>query len=180
MGEITQLLEEVAARGDGALDQIFSRLHGELKALARSRLSRTPGQTLTPTGLVNELYVKFAEAERLNLESRKHFFVCAASAMRQIVVDAARARNAEKRGGDVFFVTLTEPADAEIDTDVLALDEALGDLEQIDPQLRELVELRLFAGLTIEEVSELKSRSQRSVYREWARARAFLHARMRD
>ena len=178
MSEVTRLLEQAAADQEGALDEVFRRLHGELKILARSRLGRDRRNTLTPTGLVSELYLKFAGADQLDIKSQHHFFACAATAMRQIMVDAARAAHAGKRGGDAIFVTLTEPGLADHDTQIVALDDAMNELQQVDRELRELVELRFFAGLSMDQIAELKTRSVRSISRDWSRARAFLHAQL--
>lgn len=178
MGEITRLLELAAQDAEGALDEVFQRLHGELKALAASRLRRSHGLTLSPTGLVNELYLKFTGAGQLDLQSRQHFFACAAAAMRQIVVDAARAEGARKRGGDQVFVTLTDPGEPSDTVEILALDRAMQDLETWDKDLSRLVELRFFAGLTLEQIAEVTRRSPRSLKRDWTRARAFPHAQL--
>ncbi len=178
MSEITRLLEQAADNSQSALDEVFQRLHCELKILARSRLSPSANLTLTPTGLVNELYLKFSAAEQITLEGQRHFFACAASAMRQIIIDAARAVKAGKRGGEIIFVTLTAPQDLDPDTQVLELNEAMNQLQQIDGELSELVELRYFAGLSMEQIAALKQRSTRSLNRDWQRARAFLHAQL--
>lgn len=182
MGEVTRLLEIAGSRdpeaSNEALDEVFRRLHQELQALAGHRLRQARGQTLTPTALVNELYLKFSRAARLDIESEQHFFACAAAAMRQIVVDAARAASAGKRGGSALFVTLTDAGAPAEDTQILALDEAMEDLDALDSELRQLVELRFFAGLTLDEIARIKNRSARSLRRDWSRARAFLHAQL--
>lgn len=176
--EITQLLERAVNDDRKALDEVFQRLHQDLKVIARSRLREMNQITLTPTGLVNELYLKFTKSQHLDLESRKHFFACAATAMRQIVVDAARAAAAGKRGGDAIQVTFTEPGVVDNDTQVMALDQAMEELDALDQDLRQLVELKFFAGLDMAEISALTERSVRSLHRDWQRARAFLHARL--
>lgn len=178
MSEVTRLLEQVAADREGALDEVFRHLHGELKILAHCRLNRDRRNTLTPTGLVSELYLKFASADELDIKSQHHFFACAAAAMRQIMVDAARSAAAGKRGGDMIFVTLTEPGMAETDTQLVALDDAMNELQQVDGELSDLVELRFFAGLSMDQIADLKKRSVRSISRDWIRARAFLHAQL--
>jgi RNA polymerase sigma factor (TIGR02999 family) len=178
MNEITRLLQQAAEDQEGALDEVFHRLHGELSILARSRLSPDSNLTLTPTGLVNELYLKFSGAEQLSLESQHHFFACAASAMRQIIIDAVRSAKAGKRGSDLVFVTLADPEGIEPDTQVLELDDAMNRLQQVDTELRELVELKYFAGLSMDQIANLKQRSPRSLQRDWLRARAFLHAQL--
>lgn len=178
MGEITELLNAAARDQSGALKDVFSRLHQELKVLARSRLRGNRQQTITPTSLVNELYLKMAGSESLSLGSRRHFFACAASAMRQILMDSARSKNAEKRGGDLLFVTLTDSEPGDVGSEVIALNDALDSLQVVDENLKELVELRFFGGLTVSEVAELREQSTRTVERDWAKARAFLYAQM--
>jgi RNA polymerase sigma factor (TIGR02999 family) len=180
MSEITELLSQARAGSKDSLDAVFSQLHAELKVLARNRVRRGPEQTLTATALVNEVYLKLIGAQQLELSSRKHFFACAAAAMRQILVDSARASSAEKRGGDLQFVTLTGTlaGDADTDAEILSLDLVLQDLEQIEPGLMELVHLRFFAGLSMEEIAGLTGRSVRSLHRDWSCARAFMSARL--
>lgn len=180
MKEITQLLQEAANESKGSLDEVFRQLHAELKILARSRIRGIPNQTLTATALVHELYLKLIGAQKLDLESRQHFFACAGVAMRQILVDAARSSSAQKRGGDLIFVTLVDPggSDSNDATEILALDQAMEELKEVEPELAELVQLRFFAGLSLQEIAELKGRSARSLQRDWSCARAFLNARM--
>lgn len=178
MGEVTDILERVESGDASALDDVFDRLHGELLALARSRLGGTD-DTLSATALVNELYLKLIRTERLSLSSKGHFFACAATAMRQIMIDAARANIAGKRGGpEAIRITLTEAGIADHDTQIVALGEALDALDAVDADLRELVELRFFAGMPMEDIAEIKMRSVRSLHRDWTRARAFLHAQL--
>lgn len=180
MGEITELL--VAAR-EGApekLEAVFSAVYPELKKLASWRAShQAGGSTLTTTVLVHETYLKLVGARHLDLQDRKHFFACAGRAMRHILVDHARAAMAEKRGGGLAPVELpAEVADRAPAPDWIDLDRALVELDEVQPALRELVELRFFAGLTREETAALLGCSERTVQRDWQRARAFLHARM--
>jgi RNA polymerase sigma factor (TIGR02999 family) len=180
MSEITQLLRAEGQSPD--LKGVFERLYPELKALARARLAAmSGGQTLTPTALVHEAYVKLIQAENLDLQSQRHFFACAGKAMRNIVVDHLRSSGAKKRGGDQVAVTLTENLAGQGDpSQILDLDEALDELDQINPQQRELVEMKFFAGLSIREIAELMELSNRTAWREWQRARAFLHARVAE
>lgn len=180
MGDITQLLQ-AAREGQGpALDRVFAQVYPALRALAAGRLAGQPGErTLSATALVHEAYLKLVDAAALQLRDRQHFFACAARAMRQILVDHARARGAVKRGGPLDPLTLSaaEPAAAP-DADLLDVDAALDRLDAIDPALRELVELRLFAGLTLPELAAGSGRSLRSVNRDWQRARALLLAQI--
>lgn len=180
VAEITQLLHRAEQGDDASLDAVFRALYPELRQLAAARL-RGHQDTLSPTVLVNEFYLRLHEGGPLSLNSRRHFFAAAAKAMRWIIVDQARRRNADKRGGGVAAVTLTErlaamPEDAE----VLALHDCLDVLDRLDPRRREVVELRYFVGLEFSEVAELLGCSERTAKREWARARAFLHAMLSE
>lgn len=181
MSEITEMLSRAADGDQASLGAVFERLHSELRVLARSRLLGASNQTLSATALVHELYLKLMGAQQLDLGSRQHFFACAGAAMRQILVDAARASSAEKRGGDLHFVTLNEALDnvaTETHTEMLALDAAMEELGRIDPDLLELVHLRFFAGLSMEAIAKLGGRSVRSLHRDWSCARDFLNARL--
>lgn len=182
MSEITELLNQANDGTRASLDEVFSRLHAELRVLARNRVQRGPEQTLTATALVHEVYLKLIGAQHLDLVNRQHFFACAAAAMRQILVDSARASSAGKRGGDLQFVTLTGANLGEVNTDadMLALDQVLRELERVEPDLMELVQLRFFAGLSMDDIAQLTGRSARSLHRDWSCARAFLGARLAD
>ncbi|MEM9531588.1 MAG: ECF-type sigma factor [Pseudomonadota bacterium] len=182
MTEITQLL--VAARdGDAdALKQVFEDIYPDLKRIAAARLAAVQtGETVTPTVLVNELYLKLSSAARLDLVDRRHFYACASKAMRQILIDHARQAGAQRRGGAQPAVTLTENLAADTNAshpDLLDLDAAIADLGEVEPQLHDLVEMKFFAGLTVGEIAKILERSERSVKRDWSRARAFLHAQL--
>lgn len=176
--EITQLLKQAEAGEPERLAEVFEALYPELRRLAASRL-RKDECTFSPTALVNEFYLRLSVGEPLSLVDRRHFFAAAAKAMRWIVVDHARRRTAEKRGGGLSPVTLSERLESAGDsTEVLALHEGLEALDQVNPRLRELVELRYFIGLEFSEVAELLQCSERTAKREWARARAFLYAQL--
>lgn len=183
MTEITRLLAN-ARDGDGnALKQVFEDIYPELRRIAVARLAAVKiGNTITPTVLVNETYLKLTGASKLQLVDRRHFFVCASKAMRQILIDYARKSSAQRRGGQQSPITLTEnlgAGDAESQPlDLLDLDEALADLLEVDSQLHELVELKFFGGLTLGEIAEISQRSVRTLKRDWVRARAFLHAQL--
>lgn len=179
MTDITQLLQRAEAGDDASLQQVFAELYPELRRIARARLM-LDGATLTPTVLVHDVYLKLTAGEPLSLESRKHFFTCAARAMRMIVVDHARRRGALKRGGDQHRITLDEKAASApgIDLDVLALDRALEQLKARDRQQAEVVELHCFGGMNFAEIAELMACSERTTKRYWSRARAYLHVQM--
>lgn len=180
MSEITELLRAAQSGDNASLDAVFERVYAELRALAAARLASQPGEnTLSATALVHESYLKLSEAAQLSLTDRKHFFACAARAMRQILVDRARSRSADKRGGGIEPLTLSHAEGIDGDQpEVLDLDVALDRLDEIDGSLRELVELRVFAGLTLQQVADTSGRSLRSVNRDWQRARALLLAQL--
>jgi RNA polymerase sigma factor (TIGR02999 family) len=176
-GEVTLLLGALQAGDRAALDRVLPRVYDELRALARSQLRRQPGATLEATALVHEAYVKLGRSGALNAVSRSHFLAIAASAMRQVLIDRARAARSQKRGGGAAAVTLSDqaPAAAVRADELLALDEALATLE---PRQRLVVECRFFAGMEEREIAEALGVSERTVRREWVRARAWLYARL--
>lgn len=177
---ITELL---IAWGDGrpeALDDLVPLVYADLRRLAAGyMIKETPGHSLQPTALVHEAYVRLVDQRRVQWRNRAHFFGVAANMMRRILVDHARKRRAEKRGGDVERVTLVgeEVAAAEQNgIDILALHESLERLAAFDPQQERIVELRYFGGLTIEEAAEVIGISAATVVREWTIAKAWLRA----
>jgi RNA polymerase sigma factor (TIGR02999 family) len=184
---VTRLLAELEEGDRGALDELFSRVYGELHALARRQRRRWHGNhTLNTTALVHEAYVKLVGREQISVESRAHFLALAARAMRQILCNYARDQRARKRGGGIERVTLDDlpeagrwaaspedPSDA-----LLALDEALRRLETVDPRQSTVVECRFFGGLTVEETAAAMRVSPRTVKRAWAVAQAWLHREM--
>ena len=147
--------------------------------MARRQLAGQHGQTLDATALVHEAYLRLVGRHAAHFDDRAHFFAYAASAMRSVVVDYARQRLAQKRGGDLHRVTEL-PDDVEgglrLDEDMLALDTALTKLAGVDTKLAQVVELRYFAGLSEQEIAELLQRSERSIRRDWQKARMFLLA----
>lgn len=176
--EITGLLEQVRAGDAQQLSAVFERLYPQLHQIAAARL-RGGERTLTPTVLVHELYMRAVSGEPLGALDQRHFFTTAAKAMRWILVDHARRRSAGKRGGDLAPVTLTDSLAAPVGhVEMLDLETALEALGGINPQQREIVELHWFAGLEFARIAALLECSERTVYRQWERARAFLHARM--
>ena len=179
--DVTQLLQ-AWSDGDRTVEEPLLRaVLGELRQQAvRAMRRESPTHTLQPTALVNEAYLRLIDQRRVQWRSRAHFFGVAASLMRRILVDHARRRLAEKRGGDANRISISdvEPADraseAAQDVDVLALHEALERLAALDPEQERLVELRYFSGLTIEETAEALGISPATVKREWRFARAWL------
>lgn len=164
-----------------ALDHLFSVTYEELRRLASSVRRDDPGATLNPTALVNEAWIRLANSPPLTTTSNLHFKRIAARAMRQVLVEAARRRNSQKRGGEmVTFVALNEsdtPAGAS-GRSVLALDDALAELERLEPRQAMLVESRFFGGLEVREIAELLQVSEITVHRDWRAAKAWLAARL--
>lgn len=175
---ITQLL---LAWNDGnkeALDKLMPLVFDELHRQAARFLRRERSDhTLQTTALINEAYLKLVDQHRINLQSRSHFFAIAANLMRQILVDYARSKNREKRGGNLIKLSLDEAevvAGKEKSIDLMALDEALSKLEKIDPRQARVVELRYFGDLTLEETAEALNISRTTVTEDWAMAKAWL------
>lgn len=171
-------MSEASREGDErTLSDLAPLVYDELRRLARGYIGRErPGHTLQPTALVNEAYLRLAKDRRQAWQSRAHFVAVAALSMRQILVERARARQAQKRGGERARVTLDEGLVAAPDRsiDLLAVDDALTKLASIDPQQAKLVELRFFGGLTIDESAEALDISPATVKRHWTMARAWL------
>ena len=164
------------------LDQLFSATYDELRQLAFVVRAGDPSDTLSPTALVNEAYVKLADTLRIRPASRLHFKRIAARAMRQVLVDAARRRAAEKRGGDFVMVTLDESLDATVgrSEDLLALDAALDALGKMEPRQALMVECRFFGGFELAETAELLDVSESTILRDWRAARAWLGRELRS
>jgi len=163
------------------VSEVLPLVYDELRQLARRYMRRErPGHSLQATALVHEAYLRLLKDKRRPWRNRAHFFAIAASSMRQILVERARARGAAKRGGSRVRVSLGDVGAGEKDSplDVLALDDALGRLAAFDPQLARIVELRFFAGLSLEEVAEALSSSVATVKRNWSVARAWLRREM--
>lgn len=182
-GDVTRLLEDLGAGVDGAADRLWPVVYGALRGLADQYLGHeSSAHTLQPTALVHEAYVRLVGKGDLGAGGRGHFFAVAAQAMRRILVDHARRRGAVKRGGDLRRVPLLdEPAaDAVPDEYLLKLDDALSELAALDPPLAQVVELRFFGGLTIEETARLLEVSTMTVKRRWLVAKGWLHRRITE
>lgn len=176
--EITCLLQQISEGDAGQLSVVFERLYPQLRQIAASRL-HAGERTLTPTVLVHELYMRAISGDPLTASNQRHFFTTAAKAMRWILVDHARRKHAEKRGGHAEAITLTESlASPAADAELLDLESALEALGAINAQQREIVELHWFAGLEFAQIAAVLECSERTVYRQWERARAFLHAQL--
>lgn len=164
-----------------AISEVMPAVYDELRRLARHYLRRErPGQSLQATALVNEAYLRLKRDKKQPWQNRTHFFAIAATSMRQILVERARARNAAKRGGSRIRISLSEAVAArnEMSLDLLALDQALSRLAALDPEHARIVELRFFAGLSIEETAEAMAISAATVKRGWNLARAWLKREM--
>ena len=177
MHDVTDLLLSWRQGDAAALAHLVPLVYDELRRVARRRLrGESPGHPLQATALVHEVYLRLVDVDRMTLTSRAHFFGVAATLMRQILVDHARRERADKRGGSVTVLSLDEalPAAWTSSVDVLALDQALDALSAIDSRQCRVVELRFFAGLTIDEAAATLGISSATVEREWALAKAWL------
>ncbi len=178
-GSITQLLEAWHEGDRHAADALFAAVYDDLRVLARRQLaSLRPGQTLAPTALVHEAYMRFAERSAPDVVDRSHFFAVAARAMRNVVIDHLRRRRADKRDPGAPLVTLDAghvTADDSSPIDLIAMNEALAQLEILDGRQARIVELRFFGGLELEEIAKELGVSARTVKRDWRKARAFLY-----
>ncbi len=177
MAELAALLP-ASREGDAeAFAEAYSLAYGELRRLARRQLGGAPrGRTLVTTVLVNEAFVKLVRRP-VEVQDRAHFFALAARAMRQIIVDHARERQAQKRGGDRFPASLDTDAIAidSVAQELVDIDEALDRLQRLDPRLAQIVEWRFFGGMTEDEVGDALGITARTVRREWQKAKAFLY-----
>jgi len=175
--DVTDLLLSWRQGDAAALDRLVPLVYDELRRVARRHLrGEPPGHALQATALVHEVYLRLVDIDRMTLTSRAHFFGVAATLMRQIVVDHARRQRADKRGGGATMLSLDEASPVATSTvDVLALDEALDALSAIDARQCQVVELRFFAGLTIDEAATALGISSATVEREWALAKAWLY-----
>jgi RNA polymerase sigma factor (TIGR02999 family) len=182
--DITELLIAHGAGDAAALDRLVPLVYGDLRRVAGAQLRRhRPGDTLNTTGLVHEAYVRLVDQSRASWRDRGHFFAVSALAMRQIVVDYARRRGRQKRGGDQMIVSFDEeamhPAAREAGR-LLDIDAALEKLAKHDRRLARVVECRFFAGFTEEETAEALGVSVRTAQREWYKARAWLRAELAE
>jgi len=175
--EVTNLLNAWSQGDHAALDRLAERVYSELRAMAgRFMKAERPGQTLQATALVHEVFLRLVDVRNIDWRERAQFFAMAAQMMRRILVDAARARTAGKRGGGVLHVSLEEAAvlPGDPDRSLIALDEALAAFAAIAPRQANVVELRYFGGLTEEEIAAVLDQSARTVRRDWEFARVWL------
>lgn len=180
--DVTQMLMNWSNGDSAALDELLPVVYDELRQQAARYLSREqPGHTLQATALVNEAYLRLVDQTHVNWQNRAHFFGAAANLMRQILIQHARAKHADKRGGDAQKLYLDEVSGLadnlvkEQNLDLLALDDALQQLAVVAPQQSRVVELRFFGGLSIDETATVLGISPATVKREWNMAKAWLH-----
>ena len=182
-GDVTRLLADWADGDRAALDVLMPIVYGELRKVADAYLRRERSDhTLQPTALVHEAWLRLVNQDRPTFDHRKQFYALAAQMMRRILVDHARAVNAEKRGGDAVRTALDEavPAGASRTVELIALDEALEQLARVNPRLAQIVELRYFGGLNLEEVAEIVGLSPATISRDQRAAEAWLGHRMAE
>ena len=181
-GDVTLILRSVSAGEEPALDRLLPAVYSELRKIAQKRLqAEREDHTLQATALVHEAYIKLIDQDHANWKDRGHFFAIAAQAIRRILVDHARHRNRQKRGGGAARVTLDDGLALSVEQpalEVVALDRALTALAEEHPEKAQVVELRYFAGLTTEEIAEHLSITDRTVRRYWTFAQAWLYRRM--
>ncbi|MEK6702334.1 MAG: ECF-type sigma factor [Planctomycetota bacterium] len=175
-GDVTVLLRAVRDGLPGAPDRLMACVYGELRKIASNRVAGAGTDVLEPTTLVHEAYLRLFGKDDTSWENRHHFFWAAARAMRDILVERARSRGAEKRGGSIQHVELTDLPSLESESiELLSLSEALTRLEIDHPVAAQIVTLRFFAGLTREQIAEVMQMSPSAVWREWQFAKAWLH-----
>jgi RNA polymerase sigma factor (TIGR02999 family) len=175
--EVTQLLRAWGDGVEGALEQLAPLVENELHQLAHKYMSRErPGQTLQTTALVNEVYIRLIDIQQVSWQNRAHFFAISARMMRRILTDFARSRRYLKRGGEAVHVSWDETlvVSEEPDADIVAIDDAMTQLAEVDPRKSQVVELRFFGGLNVEETAEVLKVSQQTVMRDWKFAKAWL------
>jgi RNA polymerase sigma factor (TIGR02999 family) len=182
-GDITGMLAAASGGDADAAQKLVGLVYDELRRRAEALMRReSPGHTVQATMLVHDAYLKLINQDRASWSDRNHFFAVAAQTMRRLLVDHARGRQRDKRGGGQVKVSLDEGLGLSSgdDADVLAVDEALGRLEALDPQQAKIVELRFFGGLTVEEVAQQLGMSKRAVEAEWTMIAAWLRRELRS
>lgn len=173
--KITQILKDKVNNRD-TLDQVFKILYPEIKKLANAQLARlNTGQTITPTVLVNECYMKLSKPDKLSFENRKHFICTIAKCMRQFLVDRVRKNMRLKRAGEISQEPITQIMGAsDVDFKLLEIDEILTKLEHIDPDMAKLAELRFFSGHSLQEIADINNVSKRTIIRKWKVTKTFI------
>ncbi len=176
-GDVTQLLAECASGDRGAFQRLIPVVYDDLRGIAHRRLRSEGSHTLSTTGVVHEAYLQLVNQATATWRDRAHFFAVAATVIRHVLIDYARARATEKRGGGMVRIPLREDLDGGGDDsiDLLALNEALEALTERDPRLGKLVECRFFGGMTMKDAAEALGVSLRTAERDWTRAKAYLY-----
>jgi RNA polymerase sigma factor (TIGR02999 family) len=180
--EVTQLLQAWRGGERAALDRLMPLVQAELHRLAHIYMARErPGHTLQTSALVNEAYLRLIDIKKVDWQDRSHFFAISANVMRQVLMQHARARSAGKRGGGVARIELDEARVAvpESDESLLALDDALNRLAEVDPREAKVVEMRFFGGLSEPETAQVLGISERTVRRDWDHAKAWLYQELK-
>ena len=181
---LTQLIQQAGAGDEGARDALFSAAYGELRSLARARLRDGGRNTfLETTALVHESYLRFLNSGELRIEDRRAFFAYASKVMRSVIIDSVRERQAQRRGGGLVEVTLDTQAGAGLpsgEAEILQVHDALLALEQAEPRLATVVEMRYFGGYTETEIGEALGLTERTVRRDWDKARLLLMAALKS
>ena len=175
--DITRLLVAWSEGDSSALEELAPMVHSELRILAHQHMGRErPGHILQTSALVNEAYIRLIDWKNVRWQNRAHFFAVSAQLMRRILVDFARDRQYLKRGGGMLQVSFAEAAalPLELDPDLVALDEALTNLSEVDPRKGQIVEMRFFGGLSVEEVAEVLKVSKETVMRDWRLSKVWL------
>ena len=182
MSDVTKILSAIQDGDELASQQLLPMVYDELRRLAAAKMAQErPGQTLQPTALVHEAYLRLVDSDHVqSWDSRGHFFAAAAEAMRRVLVDNARRKGSHKRGGDRERVDLVEPMTTKSGNsiDLLDLDAALGELEAKHPEKAQIIKLRFFAGFSLEETAEILGVSRATAQRGWAYARAWLFGKL--
>jgi RNA polymerase sigma factor (TIGR02999 family) len=175
--QITQLLQSWSQGDEGAIDKLMPLVYDELHRMAGRYMSdEKPGHTLQTTALVNEAYLRLVHTSKSDWQSRSHFFAVCAQVMRRILVDWARSRQAQKRGNDIPPLELNEAFAVPVETgaDLVAIDDALKALTLVDARKSQIVELRFFGGLSVQETAEVLKVSEETVHRDWRLAKSWL------
>ena len=175
--DITEMLADIAAGKRDGMQQLVPLVYDALHDIAQNLLQgESPGNSLQPTALVNEAYLRLVDLTRIDWAGRTHFFAVGSTMMRRILVDHARARRRHKRGGQLKRITLSDDmqVSTRCDEDVLAIEDALEKLAKLDPRQAKVVEMRFYGGLTVEEVAEVLGVSKRTVESDWTMVRAWL------
>jgi RNA polymerase sigma-70 factor (ECF subfamily) len=181
--EVTQILQAVSAGDRSQAEQLMQLVYDDLRALARAQLGRdAANHTLAPTAVVHEVFIKLVDREDIDWRGKSHFYAVSAKAMRQILVDCAREKATQKRGGDRQRIPLADgdALSADRDEDVLALDEALQLLAEIDEQRASIVEMRFFGGMNMKEVSAALGVPERTLGKQWAATRLWLRKHLAE